>query len=161
MLTFQLREEVPPSPVAPSSPGNESSRSHRPPVDPVVGKPVSAQLSLILCLLPYLTNLWSDPPEENVPALTCTSWLLIEEEVLSWDALVETGGDFYNRQMKSCNIKGWGSVFSILAPLPWVFLRTLCVPVSQTTREAGLWFSLRNRIVSFSFLVLCAVLLHP
>lgn len=57
MLTFQLHEEVPPSPFAPSCPGNESSGPHGPPVDPVLGKQVSAQLKFdpLPAALPHAT----------------------------------------------------------------------------------------------------------
>lgn len=83
MLAFQLREEVPLSQVTPSSPGNESSGLHGPPVDPA-GREAGfslAQFDPLPVALPHATIL--DPPEENVPAQTCTSRLLIEEEVLS------------------------------------------------------------------------------
>lgn len=160
MLTFQLHEEVSPSPFAPSCPDNESSGPHGPPVDPVFGKQVSAQLSLIPCPQPYRMQLWSYSPEENVPALTCTSWLLIEEEVLSRGAPVETGGVFYNRQMKRWNIKGWGSVFLILAQLPWDFTNPLSA--CQTNNKGG-WFMVlpeeRNSLFFFSCALCCPP--HP
>ncbi len=63
--------------------------------------------------------------------------LLIEEEVLSWGAPVETGGVFTTGKWKSGNIKGWGSVFSILALLPWDFTNPLYA--CQMNNKGG-WF---------------------